>query len=48
MNLSSLINTPRTPMTLDEKRGFIKRKKLRMGVYVVARHRRTRGFVSLW
>ena len=35
MNLSSLINTARTPMTLDEK-GSIKRSA-RMGVYVVAR-----------
>lgn len=48
MNLSSLINTARTPMTLDEK-GSIKRSA-RMGVYVVAR---VIGFVlwvlvSLW
>lgn len=48
MNLSSLINTARTPMTLDEK-GSIKRST-RMGVYVVAR---VIGFVlwvlvSLW
>ena len=35
MNLSSLINTARTPMTLDEK-GSIKRSA-RMGMYVVAR-----------
>lgn len=41
MNLSSLINTARTPMTLDEK-GSIKRSA-RMGVYVVAR---VIGFVS--
>lgn len=41
MNLSSLINIARTPMTLDEK-GFIKRSA-RMGVYVVAR---VIGFVS--
>lgn len=41
MNLSSLINTVRTPMTLDEK-GSIKRSA-RMGVYVVAR---VIGFVS--
>lgn len=41
MNLSSLINIARTPMTLDEK-GSIKRSA-RMGVYVVAR---VIGFVS--
>lgn len=41
MNLFSLINTARTPMTLDEK-GSIKRSA-RMGVYVVAR---VIGFVS--
>lgn len=41
MNLSSLINTARTPMTLDEK-GSI-RRSARMGVYVVAR---VIGFVS--
>lgn len=41
MNLSSLINAARTPMTLDEK-GSIKRSA-RMGVYVVAR---VIGFVS--
>ena len=41
MNLSSLINTARTPMTLDEK-GSIKRSA-RMGVYVVSR---VIGFVS--
>lgn len=41
MNLSSLINTARTPMTLDEK-GSIK-CSARMGVYVVAR---VIGFVS--
>ena len=41
MNLSSLINSARTPMTLDEK-GSIKRSA-RMGVYVVAR---VIGFVS--
>lgn len=41
MNLSSLINTARMPMTLDEK-GSIKRSA-RMGVYVVAR---VIGFVS--
>ena len=41
MNLSSLINTARTPMTLDEK-GSIKRSA-RMGVYVVAH---VIGFVS--
>lgn len=41
MNLSSLINTARTPMTLDEK-GSIKRSA-RMGVYVVAS---VIGFVS--
>ena len=41
MNLSSLINTARTPMTLDEK-GSIQRSA-RMGVYVVAR---VIGFVS--
>lgn len=41
MNLSSLINTARTPMTLDEK-GSVKRSA-RMGVYVVAR---VIGFVS--
>lgn len=41
MNLSSLINTARTPMTLDEK-GSIKRSA-RMGVYIVAR---VIGFVS--
>ena len=41
MNLSSLINTARTPMTLDEK-GSIKHSA-RMGVYVVAR---VIGFVS--
>lgn len=41
MNLSSLINTARTPMALDEK-GSIKRSA-RMGVYVVAR---VIGFVS--
>lgn len=48
MNLSSLINTARTPLTLDEK-GSIKRSA-RMGMYVVAR---VIGFVawvlvSLW
>lgn len=41
MNLSFLINTARTPMTLDEK-GSIKRSAC-MGVYVVAR---VIGFVS--
>lgn len=41
MNLSSLINTARTPMTPDEK-GSIKRSA-RMGAYVVAR---VIGFVS--
>lgn len=41
MNLSSMINTARTPMTLDEK-GSI-RRSARMGVYVVAR---VIGFVS--
>lgn len=48
MNLSSLINTARTPLTLDEK-GSIKRSA-RMGMYVVVR---VIGFVawvlvSLW
>lgn len=41
MNLSSLINTARTPMTLDEKSSI--KRSARMGVYVVAR---VIGFVS--
>ena len=41
MNLSSLINTARTPMTLDETSSI--KRSARMGVYVVAR---VIGFVS--